>query len=263
MNKIFQFTMLLSSFFFAAHALEPAAKFDWSTVLQIPPGTEYKEGNQILHFKSKNKHYTENNQANDFVKNFLSDSEPLQSDAEVLKAGSDAVVLDGAYLEMGVCTGKTINFIAALNPHKKIYGFDSFKGLPEDWARPDVNISQGTFGFKDSSIVPAVLHNVVLYKGWFSETLPAFKQTILKDTPIAFLHIDSDIYSAAQDIFTALGDNIVPGTILVFDEFYNYPECENHEIKALNEFLLTHNLAVTYLAFNIYHEQVAVKIVKK
>ncbi len=63
----------------------------------------------------------------------------LNTDAAVLKFGSDAVTLRGAFLEMGVCTGKTINFIAALNPEERIWGFDSFDGLPEQWARPDLD----------------------------------------------------------------------------------------------------------------------------
>lgn len=49
---------------------------------------------------------------------------------------------------MGVCTGKTVNFIAALNPTQKVYGFDSFEGLPEDWIREDQVIPIGTFAFK-------------------------------------------------------------------------------------------------------------------
>ncbi|MDN3508922.1 MAG: hypothetical protein P0S93_02700 [Candidatus Neptunochlamydia sp.] len=34
-------------------------------------------------------------------------------------------------------TGKIVNYIAALNPTKKIYGFDSFEGFPEDWVKED------------------------------------------------------------------------------------------------------------------------------
>ncbi|WP_082976054.1 TylF/MycF/NovP-related O-methyltransferase [Mycobacterium sp. 1165196.3] len=67
--------------------------------------------------------------------------------------------------------------------------------------------------------MPPVLHNVALVKGMFHETLPEFKKRILKTTPIAFLHIDCDIYESTQEIFSLLGDNIVSGTVIVFDEF--------------------------------------------
>lgn len=240
-----------------------AEKFDWSKVLAIPPGTSQTTGNQILHFKSLNKPYWENKQAQIFVEKYLSDAVPVTSDAEVLKYGSDNVKLKGLFVELGVCTGKTINFIAALNPHQKIYGFDSFEGLPEDWVRDDKTITAGTFGFKDPNLLPPVLHNVELIKGWFNDTLMDFIKAYDSEDSIAFLHIDSDIYSSAVTAFQSLGSKIRPGTIIVFDELYNYPGCENHEFKAFQEFLNKTGLDAQYLAYNIYHEQVAVRIIEK
>ena len=138
--------------------------------------------------------------------------------------------------------------------------FDSFEGLPEDWIRGDKVISRGTFGFKNPNLLPPVLHNVELMKGWFHNTLADFIKTRDTQEPIAFLHIDSDIYSSAATAFQILGDRIQPGTILVFDELYNYPGYENHEFKAFQEFLSQSGLKAHYLAYNIYHEQVAVRI---
>lgn len=240
-----------------------AEKFDWSTILITPPGSELTRGNQILHFKSHNKPYWENEQACFFVEKYLSNAIPVSSDAEVLKFGSDCVKVKGLFLELGVCTGKTINFIAALNPHQKTYGFDSFEGLPEDWIRDDRVIRAGTFAFKNPNLLPPVLHNVELIKGWFDDTLADFNNVHCSEEPIAFLHIDSDIYSSAATAFQILGDRIQSGTILVFDEFYNYPGYENHEFKAFQEFLSKSGLKARYLAYNIYHEQVAVQVVER
>ena len=256
-KKFFCCFLLLTS-----HALASDAKFDWSTFLAIPPGADQTGGNQIMHFKSVNKPYWENEEARGFVEKHLADAVPLKSDAEALRFGSDSVVLEGLFLELGVCTGKTINFVAALNPCRKIYGFDSFEGLPEDWVRGDRVIPAGTFGFKNSAILPPVLHNVELVKGWFSETLPAFAKGLDSSQPIAFLHIDADLYSSTKTAFDILGDWIQPGTILVFDELYNYLGYENHEWKAFEEFLEKHDLKAKYLAYNIYHEQVVVQIEK-
>src|SRR5450631_2069107 len=44
-------------------------------------------------------------------------------------------VREGLILEFGVYSGRTINHMAALT-QEKLFGFDSFEGLPEDW-RPD------------------------------------------------------------------------------------------------------------------------------
>lgn len=258
MRNIFKYLFVLfGSYCFAA---EP--KFNWNTHLVLPPGKEQSSGNQILHFNSLNKPYWENEKSLSFVERYLKEAERLTSDAEVLKFGSDKATLDGLYIELGVCTGKTINFIAALNPHKKIYGFDSFEGLPEDWVRDDKVYPSGTFALKNPNILPPVLHNVDLIRGWFSDTLPKFTKEIEPGKPIAFLHIDSDIYSSAATAFEILGDRIQPGTILVFDELYNYPGCENHEFKALEEFLTKRHFKARYLAYNIYHEQVAIQIEK-
>lgn len=256
--------LLIYLFFFpiACASCWAAEKFDWSTVLVTPPGTDLTDGNQILHFKAKNKPYWDNQEACLFVEKYFSNAVPLASDAEVLKYASDHVKLQGLFLELGVCTGKTINFIAALNPRQKIHGFDSFEGLPEDWVRKDKIFTTGTFAFRNPNVLPPVLHNVILHKGLFTDTLPEFSKT-LSEMPIAFLHVDSDIYSSAATAFRILGSGIRPGTILIFDEFYNYPGSADHEFKAFQEFLDQSGLEARYLAYNIYHEQVAVEIIEK
>jgi hypothetical protein len=238
-----------------------AEKFDWSKVLVPPPGSNETIGNQILHFRATNKPYEQSEEAKVFVNTYLSEAVPLTSDAEALRYGSDNITFKGLIIELGVCTGKTINFIAALNPHQKIYGFDSFEGLPEDWVRGNTIIAAKTFSFKNPELLPPVLHNVELIKGWFSDTLVKFMQIVGNEENIAFLYIDSDIYSSAATAFQALGPKICHGTIIVFDELYNYPGCENHEFKAFQEFLNISGFKARYLAYNIYHEQVVVQII--
>ncbi|CAF3164831.1 unnamed protein product, partial [Rotaria socialis] len=58
----------------------------------------------------------------------------------------------------------------------------------------------------------------------------------------SFIHIDCDIYDGARDVLFLLGSRLVSGTILVFDELFNYPNYEKHEIKALFELLAGSNL---------------------
>lgn len=229
------------------------AKFDWSEVVDIPTINDPTMGHQVLHFYSRNKQLDE--PSREFISARLSQSKQYQSDAEVLRHGSDAVTLKGLYLEFGVCSGRTINFIAALNPLIPIYGFDSFEGLPEDWTE---HCKKGTFAFKQQDFLPPVLHNVDLIKGWFSDTLPAFLNA--RPDPIAFLHIDCDIYSSASYVLQSLADRIKAGTIIVFDELFNYPGFENHELKALDEFLAKTGYRAEYLAYNTNHESVAIKI---
>ena len=131
----------------------------------------------------------------------------------------------------------------------------------EAWhGRTDFALPKGVFGFKDPAQRPPVLHNVRLIAGLFQESLPRFKQEILGDQPISLLHIDCDIYSSTKTILSGLGTNIVEGTIILFDDLYNYPGFKDHEFKAFQEFLDDQNKVADYLAFNTNCEQVAVRI---
>ena len=235
--------------------------FNWDQLVKMPTASEeWHKGRQILNFYPRDKDYRASQAARAMVTKYFDNAEALNTDAAVLKFGSDAVTLRGAFLEMGVCTGKTINFIAALNPEERIWGFDSFDGLPEQWARPDLDVPRGTFRVNVEGWMPPVLHNVTLVKGMFHETLPQFKEQVLKSSPIAFLHVDCDIYASTRDIFDQLVDNIVSGTVIVFDEFYNYPGSEEHEFRAFQEFLESTGKKAVYLAYNQYFEQAVAQI---
>lgn len=234
----------------------------WNQIVEgFTPRPEDEElwwtGRQIFNFFPCDKDYRNNPKSKACVEKYFGDAVPLNTDAALIKFASDSATLDGAYVEMGVGTGKSINFIAALNPEKKIYGFDSFEGLPEDWQRKDVSIPKGSFKLRSEFEFPPVLHNVQLVKGMFSDALPRFKEAILKNNPIAFIHIDCDLYSSTKNVFDELGNHIVSGTVLLFDEFYNYDEYENDEFKAFQEFLQKSGKQAKFIAFNQYWEQAA------
>lgn len=239
--------------------LEELEDYDWNKIVAFPKNDSSVNG-QVINYYSRTEHFTNSKEAELFAGKYLKNAIPFNIDAEILKFASDQVTIDGAFLEMGVCTGRTINFIAALNPTKKIYGFDSFKGLPQEWERPDTVVPKGAFALKSEKFKPPVLRNVILVVGLFQNTLPEFKRNVLKDKPISFLHIDCDIYASTSEVFAHLGENIVSNTIILFDELYNYPGYEDHEFKALTEFLNLTGRRAEYLAFNQYTGQVAVKI---
>jgi len=137
--------------------------------------------------------------------------------------------VDGLWLEFGVFSGTTINAMSQFAPGL-VYGFDSFEGLPEDWREGK---PKGRYS-RDGEL-PQVRENVRLVKGWFDETLPAFLSE--HPGPVSLIHVDCDLYSSTRTVLNLLRDRMVPGTILVFDELFNYPGYERHEIKAFYEFL--------------------------
>lgn len=116
-------------------------------------------------------------------------------------------------------------------PNWKLYGFDSFLGLQENWG--DV-LPRGAFS--TGGDLPKVAENVTLIPGWFHDTLPKFLE-ILGNQPITLLHMDADTYESTKFVLTKLSANIKPGTVIIFDEYYGYsPEWHLHEYKAFNEF---------------------------
>ncbi|MBO9368730.1 MAG: class I SAM-dependent methyltransferase [Chloroflexi bacterium] len=157
----------------------------------------------------------------------------------------------GLMCEFGVAGGKSIRFLAKLFPERTIYGFDSFEGLPENWA----NLPKGAY----KQPVPKVPSNVVLIQGWFSDSLPDFLQK--HPETFDFVHIDCDLYSSTKTVFEHCRDRIRAGTILCFDEFFNYPGWKEGEYRAFFEFIAQTSHSFEYLAYNRRGTQVALRIV--
>lgn len=148
----------------------------------------------------------------------------------------------GLFLEFGVASGASINFIAG-NTDTTVHGFDSFQGLPEYW-RPGVDA--GAFR-KPSGWLPETRTNVELHAGWFEDTLPRFLAE--HDEKVAFLHIDCDLYSSTKTVLSLLADRLEPGTVIVFDEYFSYVGWENHEHAAFEEFIKAQQRGFSYFLY--------------
>jgi len=188
----------------------------------------------------------------DLVVREMQRAKPFPQPVDVLNYALDLLGPrpSGLVLEFGVFEGRSLRLM-----HQRlggtIYGFDSFQGLPEDWlpGRPK--------GYFAMSGVPTMPEGVQLVPGWFHETLPAF--IAQHPGPVSFLHIDCDLYASTKTIFENLGEKIVAGTILVFDDFFNYPGWENGEARAFAEFL-GKGRRCEYLAYCSNHMQVAIQM---
>lgn len=170
------------------------------------------------------------------------------------------ISFEGYLLELGVYKGTSINFFADQLPNKIFHGFDSFEGLPEDWTSGHTTIYNPLFFGKGAFATekPKVRKNIILHKGFFETSLPKWKKSHKK--PIAFIHIDCDLYSSTHFSLFTLSDQIHPGCILIFDEFFGYPEWKDGEYKAFIEFANEYNVEYKYLYYT--HEVVVVKINK-
>lgn len=148
----------------------------------------------------------------------------------------------GLYLEFGVYKGGSINYIAERIGDNLIYGFDSFEGLPSDWI-PEY--PKGTFSQEGN--IPEVKENVRLIKGWFDKTLPTFVEKH-KHEKCALINIDCDLYESTKIVLNSLKDNIVQGTIIMFDEYCGQIGWREDEYKAWQEFTEEQGIKYKYLA---------------
>jgi hypothetical protein len=174
----------------------------------------------------------------------------FSSASDLLAHAVRLVDREGLFLEFGVATGQTISQIAALS-QAHVFGFDSFEGLPEPWR---TGFPKGCF----SGEIPQVPSNVSIIRGWFSDTLPKFTEE--HKEPVAFLHVDCDLYSSTKCIFDFLYPRIGRGCVIVFDEYFNYPGWQDHEHKAFIELVDRRHLGFRYDAFVPHHQQVCVVI---
>lgn len=157
------------------------------------------------------------------------------------------VAPNGILAEFGVFHGGSINYFANKVAHRglRIYGFDSFEGLKEDWV--GTGLKKGHFSLGGSP--PVVMPNVTLVKGWFDQTLPGFLEAHREN--VSFLHFDCDTYEATRIVFSLCAERIVPGTVVLFDEYFNYPGWRYGEWKAWQEFVVARNIRYRYLGFSL------------
>jgi hypothetical protein len=167
----------------------------------------------------------------------------------VLQAAQDACTVEGLVLEFGVYHGRSLRLLAA-GADGCVHGFDSFEGLPEDWTARDARGGLSTGGR-----MPEAGPHARLHRGWFADTLPGFLAA--HDGAVRLAHIDCDLYASTVTVLDALAPRLVPGSVLVFDDFLAYPGWEEHEFRAWSEFAAARGIAHEFLAFALIGREAA------
>ncbi|MDF1608325.1 macrocin O-methyltransferase [Hoeflea sp. YIM 152468] len=141
--------------------------------------------------------------------------------------------LEGDVIECGVFRGTSTRLIARRlterSPTKKLFACDSFEGFPQDRIQSkDLNPLRFRFRhkirrkFARAADVPfrlmqffeAYRVNGYVVKGFFSDTLPK-----LVRRKFCFIFIDCDIYDSHLDCLNILYDQLVPGGLVMFDDY--------------------------------------------
>jgi hypothetical protein len=192
----------------------------------------------------------------DYVEAKMADAMMFSDRWELLDYCVASAQPNGLFIECGVGKGDSIRKLARIVPGV-IHGFDSFTGLPEDWSGTEARAGK----FSTGGVLPKVPGNVRLHPGLFDKSLPEFLRA--GGDHVSFLHVDCDLYSATRSIFTQLSARIVPGTIVVFDEYFNYPNWRQHEFRAFQEYVSDVGVTYRYIGFAMREGQVAVRILAK
>ena len=168
---------------------------------------------------------------------------------------------DELVLDLGVWIGWSTRLLSDASD-RKVYGFDTFEGLVEDWQIDEhMLLKRGTFSLSDPLAqrflrdtgvslhdgVPAALGRKVQFvKGSTYETLAPF----LADrpaAPIRLFHMDLDTYESCLHALETCKDHFIEGSILVFDEYL----VTNGEMRAFFEFQSRYELEWRYRAWGL------------
>jgi len=187
-----------------------------------------------------------------YIKEHMTDAPYFEKHDKLVAYALSQVDKPGLYLEFGVGRGKSMRWIAP-RVAGTVHGFDSFEGIPEHWNGNPI----GAFAQKKLPKVPA---NVEFHVGLFGDTLPEFMKN--HPGPIAFLHVDCDLYSSTVTILEHLGPRLQPGAIVLFDEYYNFHRWRQHEFKAFQEFVERSGVRYEYIGFSVTGQQVVTRILE-
>jgi predicted O-methyltransferase YrrM len=150
---------------------------------------------------------------------------------------------DGLWLEFGVFKGYSVNYLAR-RTDTRVFGFDSFHGLREDWTGG--GHARGAFDL--AGRLPRVRANVSLLAGWFGDTVPGFLAA--NPAPVALLHLDCDTYEATAEVLRLIVDRLTPRTVVIMDDYLGFRGYRESQFRAWAEFVAEHGLAYRYAAFN-------------
>jgi tetratricopeptide (TPR) repeat protein len=172
--------------------------------------------------------------------------------ASLLRHGLELARIPGLVLEFGVRRGASLTVLAQ-NAGQDVHGFDSFQGLPEDgWSGTPRGV------LHTDAHLPMVPANAHLHPGWFDQTLAPF---LAKHAgPVRLVNIDSDIHASARTVLFALAPRLVPGSVVVFDEFVGNRGWRDDEFKAWDEFSAAFGVSARMVAVNLACKQVVLMV---
>lgn len=145
----------------------------------------------------------------------------ISKNAEFLK--------DKLFMEFGVWSGTSISNFRDLykglipSYEKKLYGFDSFVGLPEETHDKNNPLEWFAGQYTSNGVVPSLPNpdDFLFIEGWFSDVLTDdFARSIITEK-VGLLHLDCDIYTSTYQVldFMFKHELLTSGSILMYDDW--------------------------------------------
>ncbi len=153
--------------------------------------------------------------------------------------------LDGVIVECGVGSGRSLFAAAAISEalgrKRQILAYDTFEGIPPagavdgpwnarlagNWAFSENQVRANLLG---AGLAPEYIDKYVTFvPGKLQDTLPLYDSG-----PIAFLHLDVDLYDSYMTALECLYDHVRGGGVITFDEYRE--ERWPGATKAIDEF---------------------------
>jgi len=135
--------------------------------------------------------------------------------ASLLRLLAGVRELPGCVVELGVFEGATLQALAKACPEKPCYGIDTFSGLPAAaWREGEIH-KPGDFAAQLEDVRAQMPSNVLLIPGLFPQSVVELNP----DLDFCFAHVDFDFERSTEDAITWLGTRMVPGGLMVFDDW--------------------------------------------
>lgn len=155
--------------------------------------------------------------------------------------------LSGEVLEVGVWRGGSAGILTTCLPKKTIFLADTFDGVVKssEWEHYQNGVHKDT----NLNLVEQFLqfslgvNNYHVLEGVF----PDQTESYIMGNQWSFVHIDVDVYLSAKGVFYSIWDSVVPGGIVVFDDYGFFTACNGikrfiEEICFDKDKLFIHNL---------------------
>ena len=160
-----------------------------------------------------------------------------------------------SFVECGVAKGGCLAMMKFASGKKnKIFGFDSFEGMPntidEDISNYNKSCPLNDFGKVGDNVSGEIenvyntfeklnldMNNVSLVKGYFEDTLQ-IKESMDYIGKIAVLRLDGDWYASTKVCLEKLYDKVIEGGIIIIDDYGHFIGAK----RATDEFIAKNNI---------------------